>query len=168
MWKTRFEVNTPSEQKPLRSVSRSYSSQTTPTVPRVREDSPSALVRPSPPSSTPNLSILTEEDDEDNEQLPPISLVLPKYNNNNSYQAMSKHAVLLPTIIESHDQELLPDVPTNSNTQQTNIERPSRAVPIDKRIPDIRHKSSAREERVGGIWLGFAATSRGRATISFS
>lgn len=167
MWKTRFEVNTPtSEQKPLRSVSRSYSSQTTPTVPRMREDSPSALVRPSPPSSTPNLPILTEDDAEDTEQLPVISLVRPKYNNNNSYPTMSKHSVVLPTIIESHDQELLLlDVPIN----RTNSERPSRAVPIDTRIHDIRHKPpSAREERVGGIWLGFAATSRGRATISFS
>ena len=64
MWKTQFEVSTSngnglSRHRTISSSStliHQYYSQSSPTVPRVREDSPSAIVRPSPLSSIPDLA----------------------------------------------------------------------------------------------------------------
>jgi hypothetical protein len=129
MWKTRFEVSTNNghslpRHRPLSSssklINRRYSSQPLPTVPRVREDSPSAVVRPSPPSSIPNLGILTEED----EDIPYSNLInneqpslLPKQN---SYQMINKRQIVLPTIIESNDHEILIDsLPNFINHEST-------------------------------------------------
>jgi len=127
MWKTRFEVNTnhnnnlihhrnlPSSSK----IIHHHYSRSSPKVPRVREDSPSAIVRPSPPSSISNLEILTEEDDEDipcssltnNEQPNLESIILRKQN---SYQ------IVLPTIIESNDHEIMID--NEQNTSHESID----------------------------------------------
>src|SRR5271155_4850793 len=115
MWKTRFEVSTNNNNGLTRRRNLSSSSSSTiihhycsgpsPTVPRVREDSPSAIVRPSPPSSIPNLEILPEEEEEDipyNEQPSLISLTIRKQN---SSQSLPKHQFVLPTIVELHDHE---------------------------------------------------------------
>jgi hypothetical protein len=129
MWKTRFEVSTGnstglSRHRTLSSPStilhHHYYSRPSPTVPRVREDSPSAIVRPSPPSSIPNLEILTEEENEDipcstgtnNEQPSLILITLPKRN---SYQAINRHQIVLPTIVESNDHEVMIDSVPNRN-----------------------------------------------------
>jgi hypothetical protein len=112
MWKTRFEVSTHNgndltRHRTLSSSSKiinhHYSSRSLPKVPRVREDSPSAIVRPSPPSSIPNLDIVTEEDEDipysntiDNEQ---PNLIRKQF----SYQNLNKRQIVLPTIIESND-----------------------------------------------------------------
>lgn len=124
MWKTRFEVSTShsnglTSHRNLSSSSRiihHYYSRPSPTVPRVREDSPSAIVRPSPPTSISNLEILTEEEDEDipctnspdNEQ--PNFLIRKQ----NSYQTINKYQIVLPTIIETNDHEIINDNEQNN------------------------------------------------------
>jgi hypothetical protein len=94
-------------------------SRLSPKVPRVREDSPNAVVRPSPPSSMPNLESLIEEDEDissssltNNEQPSLISTILRKQN---SYQTINKHQIVLPTIIESTDHEIMIDNEQHQN-----------------------------------------------------
>jgi len=83
------------------------SSRTLPTVPRVREDSPSAIVRPSPPSSISNLEILTEED-EDIQYSNPTNHEQPtSLRKQNSYEKTDKYQTVLPTIIESNDYDVI-------------------------------------------------------------
>ncbi|CAF0827836.1 unnamed protein product [Adineta ricciae] len=85
-------------------------SQLSPTVPRVREDSPSAIQRPSS-SSIPNLESLIEEEEIDHPCSKFVTkTLLPKQS---TYQPMNKHRFNLPTIIES--QEMLNES-TISNT----------------------------------------------------
>jgi len=87
-----------------------YNSRPSPKVRRVREDSPIAVVRPSPPSSIPNLEILTEEDEDipctilTNNEQPNLTL-----HKQNSYQIINKRQIVLPTIIELNDHEIMID-----------------------------------------------------------
>ncbi|UJR25026.1 hypothetical protein I4U23_006387 [Adineta vaga] len=104
MWKTRFEMGTSNNSTFNRRRTSSSSSSSSPTVRRVREDSPSAILRPPSSSSTPNLESLIEEDEIDFPSTNFPSKTLPKQN---SYQTMHKHRLNLPTIIESHDHEML-------------------------------------------------------------
>jgi hypothetical protein len=127
MWKTRFEISTSKNNdwtrhrtlSPSSTLIHHYYSRPSPTVPRVREDSPSAIVRPSPPSSMPNLEILTEEDEDipysnvtNNEQPSLLSLTLRK-------QTINKRQMVLPTIVESNDHELMIDSMTNITSSQS-------------------------------------------------
>ena len=114
MWKTRFEMSTKNNSNFERHRTLlSSSSQLTPTVPRVREDSPSAIQRPSSSSSSsiPNLESLIEEEEIDHPSSKFITKTL--LSKQNAYQSMSKHRFNLPTIIES--QEMLNES-TISNT----------------------------------------------------
>jgi hypothetical protein len=126
MWKTRFEVNTNHNNNLIRhrnlpsssKIIHHHYSRSSPKVPRVRDDSPNAIVRPSPPSSMSNLEILTEEDEDipcssltNNEQPNLRSIILRKQN---SYQ------IVLPTIIESNDHEIMID--NEQNTSQESID----------------------------------------------
>ena len=166
MWKTRFEVTgNGSTRHRTSSIIQHYYSRPLPTVPRVREDSPSAVVRPSPPSSMPNLEILTEED----EDIPTLNEQPSSLRKQNSYQ------IVLPTIIESH--EHMPDaniinsyktqdsfVATNTNYNQVtnvDIERKERtknnetiSFTLDRRINELLHQNKVRD-----IMLVFAASS---------
>ena len=117
MWKTRFEVSTSpgySSNRHRSCLSSStltrHCSRPSPRVSRVREDFPNTIVRPSS-SSTPNLAILTEEDEDipqsplNNDEQPNLfSFIVSKPN---SYQTMTKHQNILPTIVESHDHEII-------------------------------------------------------------
>ena len=142
MWKTRFEVNTrtghrSSRHRPLLTPSAladPSSSRRLPSVPRAREDSPSALVRPSPPSSRPSLDVLIEEgaeEEEDDDEadgssshsinaeqaLESIAIAMPKRH---SYPTTMKHSAVLPTIAEFNDHELMTDgVSNNSHLDST-------------------------------------------------
>ena len=158
MWKTRFEVS---------------SSQNARRSPRVRDDSRNGLVvRPTPSSSTPNLSTLAEEDEETEQ----THFSTPNPTKSNAYQPMSKHSVVLPTIVESHDQEFFLDSLSSNNhqsesvlTSPRNVINIERAFTIDQRIHELLHKQSARrDERVGAMRLTFVPSNRRRATISSS
>jgi len=77
-------------------------SRSSPTVPRVREDSPSAVVRSSPPSSMPNLEILIEEDEDI-----PSTILKNNEQFNSTLRKQSSYQIVLPTIIESNDHEIM-------------------------------------------------------------
>lgn len=116
MWKTRFEVSTSHSNGLTRYRSSSsskivhhYYSRPLPTVPRVRDDSPSAINRPSPPTSISNLDILIEEDEDilptnliNNEQ---TNLLLSKQNSSQILNNNNKYQIVLPTILELNDHE---------------------------------------------------------------
>ncbi len=180
MWKTRFEVRTSHNNGFTR---HRYYSRPSPTVPRVREDSPSAIVRPSPPSSISNLEILPEEDEDipfiNNEQPNLTSLNIRKQN---SYQNLPKYQFVLPTIVESHDHEILIDnesyddkckqdnsivaTNTNYNNQIENIDfertlknNEMMEFTLDKRINELlQQKKSQRQNKVREIMLLFATS----------
>ena len=140
MWKTRFEVNTRSGHRSSRSrplstssaLTDPYSSRRSPSVPRAREDSPSALVRLSPPSSIPSLDMLIEEEEDDDDDeadgspahsinaeqpLESMPIAMPKRH---SYPTTNKHSAVLPTIAESNDHELMTEgVSNNSHLDAT-------------------------------------------------
>ncbi|CAF1114899.1 unnamed protein product [Adineta steineri] len=105
---------------PSTTIIHDYNSQSLPTVPRVRDNSPNALTRVLQSSSIPDLEILTEEDEDIipmNEQPNLISLTLHKQN---SYQTNTKHQKLvLPTILESHDHETMMDNTTELKSQDS-------------------------------------------------
>jgi hypothetical protein len=155
------------------SVHNSYSG-SSPTVPRVREDSPSAIFRPIPSSSIPNLEILREEEEEDNipsnEQSSLTSLIFPKPN---SYQSLPKYHFVLPTIDESHDHESSDDkakqenslVATNTNYNQnldkerTDMNNPMMEFTLNKRINELlKQRKSQRQNKVREIMLLFATS----------
>ena len=176
MWKTRFEVSTNHNHDLTRhrnllsssSIIHHYYSGPSPTVPRVRENSPSAIVRPSPPSSSiPNLESLLEEEDEDipssnlihNEQTNLVSITLPKQN------LSTKRQIVLPTILESNDHEnefnQYSFVATNTNYNQMiqvdiekkeqRLNKPNQKMEftLDKRIKEIlQQKNKVREVRL--------------------
>jgi hypothetical protein len=177
MWKTRFEVSSSHRNHSLHH----YYSGLSPTVPRVREDSPSAIVRPSPPSSTPNLEILPEEEEEDEEDIPyneQTSLTSLTIRKQNSYQNLSKNQFVLPTILESHDHESYDEKPkqenslvaTNTNYNQVkklDSKKPERTLnsneimefTLDKRINQLlQQRKSQGQNKVREIMLLFATS----------
>lgn len=119
MWKTRFEVSTAPRshhprRRPLSSPPATSSLRSLPTVPRVRDDSPSAILRPLSSSSIPSLTILTEEEETD------LTCPIADEQRNSPstkqavYPAVNKRRLTLPTIIESHDHEAAIDNRTDS------------------------------------------------------
>ncbi|CAF2725493.1 unnamed protein product [Rotaria sp. Silwood2] len=131
MWKTRFEVNTSNGNNLTRhrnlssssTIMHHYCSWPTSTKVRIRDDSPSVVIRPYQSSSIPNLEILTEEDEDiscsnlvNNDRTSSISIKLRKQS---SHQTVNKNQSVLPTIVESNDHEVMID--SLSNTSDVNV-----------------------------------------------
>ena len=117
MWKTKFQLHNGHENRsshhhsPIRSsfFSGLYCSRAAPSISRVRADSPIGVGRSSHRSSMASLEILLEEDEEtahsksvDKDE---NNAILPTTASTSFHRTNSKHRLVLPTIIESHDHE---------------------------------------------------------------
>jgi hypothetical protein len=102
-------------------------SRPSPTVPRVREDSPSAVVRPSPPSSMPNLEILIEEDEDI-----PCTILTNNEQLNSTLRKQSSYQIVLPTIIESNDHEQMIDNEQNKYNESIDDEENKYGVKLKR------------------------------------
>lgn len=164
MWKTRFEMSTNINHNSIRqrnllsssSIKHHYPSNSTPSVPRVRENSPKTTVRSSS-SSVPHLECVFEEEiDEDNQCSNVIDIELKNLQTKSPRQSNSsnKYQTVLPTIIESNDSEMFPDNEQSNSIVNWKINQ-TKELTLDQRIKEILQ----RKTKVREIMLALATSS---------